>query len=342
MDLLSLLDTIGHEVEDAEDDAFIQFSNPIPSSNLGFIDPRSSTVELTVGGEELTIRQSPTILSSKRAGGTTGAVLWQVTPKLAEWLCKKDNALWKSSVLNSESAVVELGCGTSAVLAVSLGPKVGCYAATDQEYVRKLFNENLRTNGKIASSSSYAGSTGSSRSGKKTERKGGKYHHHPHPHHRPERERKNSPARRGDDGSGSGDCSSGGVSEKIKFVPLDWELDSPDMLKRSISADIAEDDPGFDLLLACDCIYNDALIAPFVATCADICRLRPSVGEERPERPTLCVVGQQLRSHEVFEGWMKETLEVFRVWRVKDEVAGSTLASGTGYTVHILLLKGGN
>ncbi|EFE43390.1 conserved hypothetical protein [Trichophyton verrucosum HKI 0517] len=340
MDLLGLLGAIGHEVEDAEDDAFIQFSHPIPSSNLGFVDPRSNTVELTVGGEELTIRQSPTILSSKRTGGTTGAVLWQVTPKLAEWLCKTDNPLWKSSVLNSESAVVELGCGTSAVLAVSLGPKVGCYAATDQEYVRKLFNENLHTNGKMDSSSSHAGSMGN-RSGKRVERKGGKHHHHHH-HHRPERERRNSPARRGDDGSGSGDYSGGGVAEKIKFVPLDWELDSPDMLKRSIGADVAEDDPGFDLLVACDCIYNDALIAPFVATCADICRLRPSVGEERPERPTLCVVGQQLRSHEVFEGWMREALQEFRVWRVKDEVVGSTLASGTGYTVHILLLKGGN
>ncbi|EGD86907.1 hypothetical protein H112_05421 [Trichophyton rubrum D6] len=340
MDLLGLLGSIGHEVEDAEDDAFIQFSHPIPSSNLGFVDPRSNTVELTVGGEELTIRQSPTILSSKRTGGTTGAVLWQVTPKLAEWLCKKDNPLWKSSVLNSESAVVELGCGTSAVLAISLGPKVGCYAATDQEYVRKLFNENLHTNGKMGSPSSYAGSTGN-RSGKRIERKGGKHHHHHH-HPRPERERRNSPARRGDDESGSGDYSGAGVPEKIKFVPLDWELDSPDMLKRSIGTDVAEDDPGFDLLVACDCIYNDALIAPFVATCADICRLRPSVGEERPERPTLCVVGQQLRSHEVFEGWMREALQEFRVWRVKNEVVGSTLASGTGYTVHILLLKGGN
>ncbi|KAM5454182.1 Ribosomal protein lysine methyltransferase [Microsporum audouinii] len=328
MDYLSLLDTLGHEVEDAEQDAFIQFSDPIPSSDLGFVDCRSNNVELTVNGEEFTIHQSPTILSSTRAGGTTGAVLWQVTPRLAEWLCKKDNPLWKSSILNQDSAVAELGCGISGLLALSLGPKVGNYIATDQEYVRKLFNENIQEN------TAQGASSGKERgkSGKKTTSLDRRQKHH--------RDRRDSPVRaRGDQKSN--------VLEKIKFVPLDWELDSPDMLKRSIGAE--EGDLGFDIVIACDCIYNDALIEPFVATCADICRLRPALKTDgnnmRPEeelKPTICIVGQQLRSYEVFEDWLRETLEEFRVWRVKDEVAGRTLGSGSGFTVHLLVLREGS
>jgi hypothetical protein len=49
------------------------FSQSIPSQNLGFVDSRATSIEIAVGGRDLTIRQSPTILSSTRDGGTTGA-----------------------------------------------------------------------------------------------------------------------------------------------------------------------------------------------------------------------------------------------------------------------------
>lgn len=54
-------------------ETFDLFSQERPSGNLGFIDSKSHLVELTVAGHDLAIHQSPAILSSNRAGGTTGA-----------------------------------------------------------------------------------------------------------------------------------------------------------------------------------------------------------------------------------------------------------------------------
>lgn len=146
----------------------------------------------------------------------------------------------------------------------------------------------------------------------------------------------------------------------ITFTTLDWESDEPRFLKdyinsnssRERSGDRAGDedghsdgDRGFDLLLSCDCIYNEALVASFVRTCADICRLRPAFGSSTEEviqsrrPPTMCIVAQQQRSPEVFETWLRETLREFRVWRLSDEVLGDGLKGGTGYLVHLLLLR---
>ena len=49
------------------------YAQDLPSSDLGIIDPKTTELQLTVAGRELTIHQSPGILSSARAGGTTGA-----------------------------------------------------------------------------------------------------------------------------------------------------------------------------------------------------------------------------------------------------------------------------
>jgi hypothetical protein len=54
-------------------EAFLLFSQSIPSQNLGFVDSKATELELTIGSRELLIHQSPTILSSNRGGGTTGA-----------------------------------------------------------------------------------------------------------------------------------------------------------------------------------------------------------------------------------------------------------------------------
>ena len=51
----------------------VLFAQPIPSQNLGFIDPKATVLSLTVAGHDFTIHQSPTVLTSDRAGGTTGA-----------------------------------------------------------------------------------------------------------------------------------------------------------------------------------------------------------------------------------------------------------------------------
>lgn len=49
------------------------YSQPIPSMNLGFVDSRAASVDVSVADRDYTIHQSPTVLSSSRAGGTTGA-----------------------------------------------------------------------------------------------------------------------------------------------------------------------------------------------------------------------------------------------------------------------------
>jgi hypothetical protein len=54
-------------------EAFLLFSQSIPSQNLGFVDSKAAALDITIGERDLTIHQSPTILSSTRNGGTTGA-----------------------------------------------------------------------------------------------------------------------------------------------------------------------------------------------------------------------------------------------------------------------------
>ncbi|GLA42134.1 hypothetical protein AnigIFM63309_010462 [Aspergillus niger] len=336
--ITNFLATIGEEVEDAEEESFLLFSQDIPSANLGFVDSRATTIDLTIHDQDYTIHQSPTLLSSSRAGGTTGAVLWKITPLIAEWLSNntttttnKPNPLWTNNILTPTSTIVELGSGISALLALSLSPKIAHYIATDQEYVQRLFRQNLDEN---ANTITTRGSK--SKSGKKSSKASS-----------------SSAARRSQQGNGNGN------SSNVVFTSLDWELDVADSLKESLGLCTAtassgndgeeeeEDDKGFDVVVSCDCIYNEALVAPFVRTCADLCRLRPvytpPVDGERSSgtgrTPTVCVIAQQQRSPEVFEAWLRETLRVFRVWRVSDEMLGEKLMSGSGYLVHVLVLR---
>ncbi|KAL2390708.1 hypothetical protein RJ035_000954 [Blastomyces gilchristii] len=351
------LRAIGPEVEDVEEEAFSLFSQEIPSQNLGFIDSRASTISLTIHGRDFQIRQSPTILSSTRSGGTTGAVLWKITLFVAEWLSSKQNTLWTSSILNQDSTVVELGCGISGVIALTLAPSISHYIATDQEYVHKLLKENLEANTIANANATAPRRNDQHRQSRRGPRKP--------PSTRSSNQHSPSPSRHRPDTTSTGN---------VTFTALDWELDSPCTLKQVIKpsstqssektkeeeSDEVEKDPGFDLLLACDCIYNDALIDPFVQTCADICRLRPgytlpppSLPEGAPpptplaskRRPTVCVIAQQLRVPDVFESWLRAALAEFRVWRVSDEVLGKGmgeglgLKGGSGYVVHVLVLR---
>lgn len=221
--------------------------------------------------------------------------------------------------------MAELGCGISALVALALAPSVQHYLATDQEYVRRVFRTNLDANASVTSAGSVSGkqkgskTRGSSRSTSKSKQ----------------------PSKT--------------ATNNITFTTLDWELDQPELLKGCIESKSGghvghdeggeDEDRGFDLLLSCDCIYNEALVAPFVRTCAEICRLRPAYepsGQETSQssrQPTICIVAQQQRAPEVFETWLRETLCEFRVWRLSDEVLGDGLKGGTGYLVHLLLAR---
>lgn len=62
-------------------EAFLVFSRPAPSQNLGFVDPRAAALELSIGGRDFSIAQSPGVLTSNRKGGTTGAGGWFLNVK---------------------------------------------------------------------------------------------------------------------------------------------------------------------------------------------------------------------------------------------------------------------
>ncbi|KAJ5194101.1 hypothetical protein N7491_001437 [Penicillium cf. griseofulvum] len=321
MDQLIELLANGEEVIDVDEESFLLFAQDITSNNLGMLSPRAPSVEISINGNEYIIHQSPSLLSSHRAGGTTGAVLWKITPLFAEWVTNPSNPLWANALLSQTSTVVELGTGISALVALVLAPSVHHYIATDQEYVRKLFRTNLEANATVSvSSSNNSKAKSKSKASKSSKSKP-----------------TSSPAK---------------PIDNISFTTLDWETDQAGSLKEcmdpgdthSQDGEEGDEDKGFDLLISCDCIYNEALVAPFVRTCAEICRLRPAYvagSEEQVSRrkPTVCIVAQQQRSPDVFETWLRETMREFRVWRLSDDVLGEGLRSGSGYLVHLLLAK---
>ncbi|KAJ5485129.1 hypothetical protein N7539_005117 [Penicillium diatomitis] len=313
--------TASEEVVDVEEEAFYLFSQEISTPNLGFVDSRAPTLDVQIGGNEYTVHQSPSLLSSSRAGGTTGAG-------------HPSNPLWMHSLLSEHSVVAELGCGISALVALALSPSVHHYLATDQEYVRRLFRTNIEANSSVSRVTPAA--AGKSKGSK--------------PKHSGKPPPKGKPIAQPS-------------ASNITFTTLDWEHDQPARLKACIRSESTgrgvsarderekvgdDEDLGFDLLLSCDCVYNDALVAPFVRTCAEICRLRPcfdswgSRGPQAAGRPTVCIVAQQQRAPDVFETWLRETLREFRVWRLSDEVLGDRLKGGTGYLVHLLLARADN
>jgi hypothetical protein len=120
----------------------------------------------------------------------------------------------------------------------------------------------------------------------------------------------------------------------VETLELDWELDSVSSLPSVLGHD--RDRSGVDLIIACDCIYNDALIEPLNNTCAQICRLRT---QDQGEKPTVCVVAQQLRSPDIFEGWLKSFHRSFHVWRVPDQHLTGPLRENTGFIVHVGILR---
>ncbi|KAK0663719.1 Diaminohydroxyphosphoribosylamino-pyrimidine deaminase [Lasiodiplodia hormozganensis] len=293
MDAVDALQRALHdEVADPEEDAFLVFSQPVPSHELGILDPKAASLDVTVAGRDLTIAQSPGLLTSNRALGSTGAVVWKVTPLFAEWLASEDNVLFRSHALTPHSTVLELGCGVAGIVPLALAPRIGRYVATDQDYVLKLLKQNVAQNTSLPSSRRA----------------------------KPQKPRANP-----------GGASAG----NIETLTLDWERDSVAALPQQLNQQSdASDDVGVDAVIACDCIYNEALIEPFNSTCAEICALRA-----KGSRPTFCIIAQQRRTYEVFEQWLISFHKRFRVWKLSDEHLPEGLKEGSGFMVHIGVLR---
>ncbi|KAL9051266.1 MAG: hypothetical protein Q9206_004766 [Seirophora lacunosa] len=275
---------------------FSIYSQSLPSQNLGFVDPKCSMLDIEVAGRNLSIVQSPALLSSDRAGGTTGAVVWKITPLFADWIASPQSFFLRTAVIDTESTVLELGCGVSGIVGFALAPRIGSYLATDQDYVSKILRLNLENN--------------------MIEIKGPK-------EHRPNKKKtSSSPASR--------------KAPNPKFLALDWETDAVGSLPALLASEKDSKEPKIDVVLACDCIYNESLIDPFVRTCEDLCRL---AGASPTNKPTICVIAQQLRSPGVFEAWLTAFMRSFRVWRVPDTLLSDGLKENSGFVIHIGVLR---
>ncbi|QPH15930.1 hypothetical protein C2857_000462 [Epichloe festucae Fl1] len=237
MALQDLLPYLEDEIQDADQETFLLYSSPLPSQNLGFIDPKAQSVEVVLAGRDVTIYQ----------------MLWKVSPPFAEWLSSPGNPLFRA-MLTPSSAVLELGCGISPLNALAAAPRVAHYVLSDQSYVRKLVSRNLVEN-------------------------------------------QSQPCARQRTGTGTGTGS-------IAFRALDWEQDE-------VTPGLAAPARWFDAVIATDCVYNYALVDPFVRTCVDACLL--SVRERRVGDGAcagdgacvcVCVIAQQLRDHDVFRAWL--------------------------------------
>lgn len=225
-------------------------------------------------------------------------VLWKLTPLFVAWLAWEGNWLFKGGFLSKGSTVLELGCGISGVVAMMLAPRVRRYVATDQEYVFKCLRRNLDENAVTRKVTSGV------RYGKRKKKK------------------KEEVV----------------VDADVALLALDWETSVLEGMEGLLGFDGIGEGKGLDMVLACDCVYNEALIGPFVRTCRELCRLSGRMGVERK---TLCVVAQQLRSHAVFEAWLAAFQGGFRVWRVPDEMLVDGLKEGSGYVVHVGVLRDG-
>ncbi len=260
----------------ARKEAFLTFSEATASGHdLGIIAGNASSIDVSVGARDYTIVQSPGLLRSNAATGTTGAVLWKVTPVLALWLADEGNLLWQKDILSQTATILELGCGVSGLVGLTMAPFVSRYLLTDQAYVMKVLRENLRAN-------------------------------------QPSPSRSRSTAGRHSD-------------SMLQTLTLDWETDSAMNVETALGGR-----DGVTIVLACDCIYNDFLIKPFVQMCQDICSLRAVT-----QPPTVVLVAQQLRSDEVFAEWLQAFSRKFHVWRIPDTYLTQDLKGGSGLVVHL-------
>lgn len=248
------------------------------------LDDKSSSLSLEVAGDLYEIRQSPGLLTSSNAEGTTGAALWKISPIIAEWLADRHGVLWANQILYSDAKVVELGCGITGLIGCVLAKHVGRYVLTDQRSVLKLLQENVEAN--VHSKAPKI----RSRTSKKT-------------------------------------MTSAGPSSNVDVLELNWESDDVAVLDQILGADQA-----VDLVLVCDCVFNDFLLKPLTTMCE-------SIANRSSDQQTVFLFAQQLRSDQVFSAFLDILCRSFRVWRLSDAVLPSALQDGSGFAVHLAVLR---
>lgn len=218
-------------------ETFLLWSSGVPSRGLGMLDASAQLLELKIGGRELTIHQSPALLKSNLATGTTGAVVWDLTPVFAEWIASISNILFKYSILGSNALCLELGSGIAGIVGLMLAPLIKTFVFTDQEYVLKMLRQNVEENTVAPRERSTTGT------------------------HKKSRNIKQSAARTVS-------------SAAVNILALDWEESVLDQLPQVLDANGPSN--GIDVVLAVDCIFNENIIEPLVQTCVTLCQFRRS------------------------------------------------------------------
>ncbi|KAK5944228.1 Ribosomal protein lysine methyltransferase [Knufia obscura] len=279
------LNVIGHEIFDVDEETYDLFSHEFPQRNLGMINDRANTLELDIGGRRYDVRQSPGLLTSSNAEGTTGAALWKVSPLLAEWLTDQTNTLWSTGILHSSAVLVELGCGITGLIGLAMAKQVSKYVLTDQRSVLKLLQENVDVNTPLPSRSKAKG-----RASKVV-------------------------------------SSSVDANSKAQVAEINWEQDDADALDEVLGQGEV-----IDMVIVCDCVFNDFLLQPLVTMCHKI-------SARSSGRKTALLIAQQLRSDEVFSAFVDILVRSFRVWRLSDESLPPALKNGSGFAVHLAILR---
>lgn len=198
------------------------------------LDAHAQVLELTIGGRELTIHQSPALLKSNLATGTTGAVVWDLTPVFAEWIATTSNVLFKHNILGPNATVLELGSGIAGIVGLMLAPSIKRFVFTDQEYVLKMLRQNVEANTTVPKELKIS------------------------------RIKRSKPAKQQTPNATS--------NANIEVLALDWEVSALDQLPQVLDADGSGN--GIDVILAVDCIFNENIVEPLVQTCKVLSQFR--------------------------------------------------------------------
>lgn len=117
-------------------------------------------------------------------------------------------------------------------------------------------------------------------------------------------------------------------NSNVAIMALDWERDDASSITSQLGQEQA-----VDLLIACDCVYNEHLVEPLVRTMREICK------ENADSKPTTVLVAQQLRADAILQAFLTAMVSDFNVWRVPDHRLPPSLGSSSGYVIHLARLR---
>lgn len=121
---------------------------PSEEHHLGYVNRSSDNITVTLEktGIDLKIKQSLSALNSLKQPSSTGYICWQTSVYLADWLLGDPKCPFKF-LLDRKPIIIELGAGSSGILASVLAPLSSTYIATDhQKHLCRLLRFNTEEN----------------------------------------------------------------------------------------------------------------------------------------------------------------------------------------------------